>query len=300
MTEYNRLTAAYKEWLSALNYESKNALVGVEMIRKFTLWLWKREITEIEQIDKEHITEYFEQLRNTKSKTTGKPLSINTIKTHSRELRRFSKYLRESSQGNIEVNIKIETPPVSQNQKIIFTTQEIQKLYEACEDNLLGIRDKAMLGVYYGCGLRRTEGAMLEVSDIQFNRRMIYVRKGKNYKQRYVPMTKRVFDNMMEYNMLSRPKLTTESSGNYFFIGYRGEQLGGEQLGTRFTQLKVKADITKPGNLHSLRHSIASHLLAKGMSIEQIARFLGHDCLESTQIYTHISETLLLHSESIS
>ncbi len=289
MIEFYRLTTAYGEWLSALNYEKKNAVVGVEMIRKFMLWIWEKGITEIHQIDKKDIAEYFEQLRNTKSKATGKTLSNSTIKTHSRELRRFSRYLRESNQGNIEINIKIETLPVSHSQEIIFTPEEIQKLYAACEDNLLGIRDKAMLGVYYGCGLRRTEGAMLEVSDVQFSRKMIYVRKGKNYKQRYVPMTKAVANDLWDYNILSRPKLTTESSGNHFFIGYRGERLGGEQLGTRFTKLKVKAEIIKPGNLHSLRHSIASHLLAKGMSIEQIAKFLGHNCLESTQIYTHLS-----------
>lgn len=295
-----RITLSYLEWLKALNYEITNAKVGAGKVEDFLNYLQQRKITETEQIKPIHIKNYFEELSQRKSEITGQALSNNTIKTYQRELRRFSRYLLETNQGHIEVKPQNENKEQIQSEKIIFTTQEIKKLYASCGDDELGIRDRAMLSVYYGCGLRRTEGINLELKDVQFKRGILHVRKGKNYKERYVPMASGVIADLLEYHLLSRPKLANNKSGNRFFISYRGDKLGAESMSTRFNKLKTEAGIKKHGTLHSLRHSIATHLLQKGMSLEQIAKFLGHSCLESTQIYTHISETLLLQSESIS
>lgn len=289
---YNRILKAYAEWLEALNYEKKSSVCGIKRIQDFTSWLQEREITSLQQISKIHIQSFFEELSHKKSLRTETVLSIHSLKAYSRELKRFSRYLRETGQGHLEINIKIEAPKAPQTKEVIFNLEEIKKLYETCEDTIFGIRDRAMLSVYYGCGLRRTEGAMLEISDVQFSRGMLHVRKGKNYRERYVPMTARVISDLMEYNMLSRPELLNKSSSNHFFISYSGRSLGAQSMNTSFNKLKAKARIEKAGSVHSLRHSIATHLLERGMSLEQIARFLGHRCLESTQIYTHIANSL--------
>ena len=287
-SNYDRLTRAYAEWLEALNYEKTNAVYGIKRIQDFTNWLCKHEIKNIDQISKSHIENYFEELGCMISLKTGTALSIHTLRGYNKELKRFSRYLHETAQGHLEINIKIEGHKTPQIKDVIFSPEEIKKLYESCEDTPLGIRDMAMLSVYYGCGLRRTEGVMLEISDVQFSREMLYVRKGKNYKERYVPMTGRVISDLMEYSMLSRPQLSSRCNSNHFFINYRGRSLGSQSMSDSFSKLKIKAGIKKSGCLHSLRHSIATHLLERGMSLEQIARFLGHSCLESTQIYTHI------------
>jgi len=284
-----KIVIAYLEWLKALNYEITNAKVGAGKVEDFLNYLQQREITETDQIKPIHIKNYFLELSQRISNKTGEALSNNTIKTYKRELRRFSRYLLETSQGHLEIKSGLETANQSREDKIIFSPKEIKKLYAACQEDELGIRDRAMLSVYYGCGLRRTEGVKLELKDVQFNRGILHIKNGKNYKERYVPMASGVVSDLMEYILISRPKLANDKSGNSFFVSYRGDKLGAQAMSVRFRKLKEKAAIEKAATLHSLRHSIATHLLQSGMSLEQIAKFLGHSCLESTQIYTHLS-----------
>ncbi len=169
-----------------------------------------------------------------------------------------------------------------------FTRSEIKRLYAACASDVLGLRDQAMLSVYYGCGLRRNEGVHLEIKDVDFARSVLCVSKGKNNKARFVPMVGRVISDLKNYLAFSRAILETQVSGNELFIGCRGGALGGTMMARRMHKLKAVAGINKRGSLHALRHSIATHLLAGGMKLEQIAHFLGHSSLASTQIYTHI------------
>ena len=283
-----RLIEAYREWLLALNYEKNSIKYGPEKIKEFFEWLYEIEIAELGQITDEIVKQFFESLSNRKNKRTGGGLSTNYLRGYQRELRRFSRYLTETGQGHIEVSIKIKALGASKIKREIFTRSEIKRLYAACHDDLLGFRDRAMLSVYYGCGLRRNEGVNLEVKDVGFNRGMLYVRKGKNYKQRYVPMVGRVMNDIRNYLEFSRSSLAIEGTGNGLFVGYRGGAVGGSTMGERINKLKKEAGINKTGNLHALRHSIATHLLAAGMNLEQIAHFLGHSSLGSTQIYTHL------------
>jgi integrase/recombinase XerD len=289
---YQRLSRAYGEWLKALNYESTNAKVDTARIRSFLTWADLHELKDIEQITATDIRTYYEELTRQISPRTGKGLSIHTLKSHVKGLKRFSRYLLETNQAHLEIDIRIKNPKIPAEHKEVFTSDEIKKLYAACDDTALGMRDRAMLSVYYGCGLRRTEGVMLELPDVQFRRGILHVRKGKNYKERYVPMTGSVISDLMEYMMISRPKLAGRSTNKHFFIGRCGEPLEAVSMHKRLERLKRLAEIEKTGSLHALRHSIATHLLQRGMNLEQIARLLGHSCLESTQIYTHIAQSV--------
>jgi len=273
-----------------MNYADSSISRGPNKVREFFKWLiMEREIQAIENITDVVVKHYFDYLKNKISDRTGRGLSLNYIRTHQVELKRFSRYLSETNQGHIEVSIELKSKGNLKTKIEIFTKEQIEKLYDACQDDLLGIRDRAMLSVSYGCGLRRNEGANLEVKDVQFNRSVLHVRKGKNYKERYVPMVGRVRNDLSDYIKYSRPMLENNKTGNWFFVSYRGGKVGAQMLGERFKKLKRKANINYEGSLHVLRHSIATHLLEAGMSLENIARFLGHSSLESTQIYTHLS-----------
>ncbi|WP_315814173.1 tyrosine-type recombinase/integrase [Paraflavitalea speifideaquila] len=103
----------------------------------------------------------------------------------------------------------------------------------------MGQRDRAIIAVFYGCGLRKMEGTMLNLTDIDLQKRLLFVRKGKGNKQRYVPIAARHAEDIRRY-------------------------LEG---------------IEKQFGLHTLRHSIATHLSLSGIPIEEIARFLGHSSL---------------------
>ena len=88
--------------------------------------------------------------------------------------------------------------------------------------------------------------------------------------------------------MIARPLLLNKRSHEYFFVAYTGQKMGHQSIYERVKDLLKKTNIDKPVGLHALRHSIATHLLHQGMKLSDIARFLGHSTLESTQIYTHI------------
>jgi len=284
--EFRRLKQAFADWLRLLNFEPSTLKYAPRMIQEFLYWLESNGITDIASITRPTITKYFDYLLQRRNQTKGGRLSKNSLRTHLTNLRRFARYLRESGQGSFDISIQIKGK--LHNTRKIFTKAEITALYEATGSDILGLRDKAMLAVYYGCGLRRSEGLNLDVKDVLFDRNLLYVRKGKNYKERYVPMTAGIREDLKNYIECARPIMLKRPT-HALFIGTEGTRIVGTTMLSRLHQLKEKAGIDKDAALHSLRHSIATHLLQSGMGLEKIKQFLGHGSLESTQIYTHIA-----------
>jgi integrase/recombinase XerD len=114
------------------------------------------------------------------------------------------------------------------------------------------------------------------------------VRKGKNYKERYVPVNEMTLQHIKDYLEHSRPFLQVKDKIPALFISDKGYRAEGQSLLNRIRKLIKVARIDKEIGLHTLRHSIATHLLQSGMKLKHIAKFLGHSSLEATQIYTHI------------
>ncbi len=284
--EFIRLETAFQKWLRTLNFEPTTINYNPVRVREFFNWLEKQGIKAITEITKPVVLKYFDYLKERKNQTKNGKLSKNTLRTHQQSLRRFTRYLRETGQDSFEVDIQLQGS--TRNIKTIFSKEEIKELYSACDSDVLGMRDKAMLAVYYGCGLRRNEGLNLDADDILFNKNLVYVRKGKNYKERYVPMTEAVKEELQNYVDYARPTLM-KSPVKALFLTVKGSRLGSNGMAERLQSLKDKAEINKEAGLHALRHSIATHLLQSGMELDKIKRFLGHSSLESTQIYTHIS-----------
>lgn len=138
--------------------------------------------------------------------------------------------------------------------------------------------------LFYACGLRLGEGYNLTPKDVDFNKRTLFIRQTKGYKDRIVPMSENVYKALRHYiynfrnqircghdRLFVQKKITLSVDLRYLHQQCNNEEIKRKRL-----------------HFHILRHSIATHLLQNGMSVENIARFLGHGCLESTQIYTHI------------
>ena len=124
--------------------------------------------------------------------------------------------------------------------------------------------------------------------DINLLSNQLYVRKAKGNTQRYVPLSSGVVQDVKQYLELSRPLLLRQAQES-LFITYAGQAMGGQGMMARLRVWLSCADIPKTDiGLHTLRHSIATHLLQAGMKLENISRFLGHKSIESTQIYTHL------------
>ena len=170
---------SFKSWLQTLNYKS-SLKTSPSYIKEFLEWTEKQNINEISEITKVTVKEYFKYLETRKNKRFTGGLSSNSLRSQLTALKQFAKYLQNTQNEILEIEISL---PVPKSEREILTKLEIEILYKTCVDNILGYRDKAMLAVYYGCGLRRNEGFNLNLEDILFERKVIYVRKGKNNRE---------------------------------------------------------------------------------------------------------------------
>lgn len=137
--------------------------------------------------------------------------------------------------------------------------------------------------LYYGCGLRKSEGLKLTTKDVDFENKTLFVRQGKKYKHRIIPLNDNIYKSGRLHFKL--PQSAKKTGHNRLFIN--------SVLTLVFWLIELQSTCTyesvkqKRIILHILRHSIATHLLQNGMSVENIAKFLGHSSLTTTQIYTH-------------
>ena len=287
---YRELELDYKEWLALLGY-AENTVYNMPLyMHEFFHWLENEEVKKVEEITAEHVHDFLFHLKQRPHAMHGGKLSNAHINKYHQALVLLSQFVRQTNRGTFTV----ETERLEQTRAIpdILTPAEIKELYNACDGSVLGLRDKVMLGIFYGCGLRRNEGVHLDVSDIDFKGKLVYVRRGKNYKERYVPANEMTLQHIRDYLDHARPFLLTTQKTTSLFITDKGYRAQGQGLLIRLRRLVKLSKINKSVGLHTLRHSIATHLLHNGMELKHIAKFLGHASLEATQIYTHIIHKL--------
>lgn len=296
---FQYIEKSFREWLDILGYAPSTRYSLPNHIRELFHWMeGSKSLFQINQLDNQLIKEYYEQLKTRVNQRRGGGLSNAYLNKHLQALYKFTQYLRQSGRLSLPyLNIDWETDDT----KTIFwlTQEEIKALYKATygynENTHLepfNARDRAILTVFYGCGLRRNEGFTLDLSDIDFDRRILHVRNGKAYKERFVPFNKTNSQYLQEYVYDARPQLVKDGKQNAFFISQRGTRMNAMSISLRLKLLQQRTDDLvlqqKNVRLHVLRHSIATHLLQNGMELTKISRFLGHSSLESTQVYTHL------------
>lgn len=248
----------------------------------------------ISKSSKLDVLNYVIHLQKESSPRTKKIRSNNQINSYIYALRHYSKYLYEVK-GQLFIMNHVSYLKDDCNKRKHISLEDVKKLYAITDHTKYGLRDRAMLAIYYNCGLRRNEGINVLTTDINFNDNYIHVRIGKLGKQRKVPFTETTKKILQEYIETGRRRLLIKGEikiRKTLFISYRGEKLDSQTLNYRVKKLGEKAGIQQKVTLHILRHSIATHLLEQGMNIYSISNFLGHSSLESTQIYTHIDEVI--------
>ena len=305
---YRYIVRGFGEWLATVGYNGQAVYQLPNYVQELLYYAESKGYGSLLNVDNDLIKEHYDRLKKRPNMRRGGGLSSNYLNKHLEAYKKFGDYLRQS--GKIVLPpLDIKTEGDEDRITDIVTPQEIRQLYEVTQApyepvkrdrgvahyEAMQLRDRAMLTVFYGCGLRRSEGYYLDISDIHFDKALLHVRKGKNYKERFVPLTDGGLKHLQEYLYDGRPQFLA-AKNEAFFITHIGRRLGGAMMGLRLQkliELTGHAELMdKDVHLHSLRHSIATHLLAGGMSLERIAAFLGHSSLESTQVYTHYLQTL--------
>lgn len=290
-SNYERLTLAFKEWLGLIGYSPSTVQSMPKRVQEFFTYLETAEVKTLQEVEPKHVYGFYQLQKDRASHNSGKPLSNSTVNGYLRNLRLLAQYLQETGQGALEVDIPNE--PKDTPEKEILTPVEIMQLYNAIDENTTGLRDRALLSVYYGCGLRSNEGVQLNVSDILLEKGLLYVRKGKGYKERYVPFVGSQYLDFKNYLNYCRPSLAKDNAAQEaFLLNSHGRRITYLNALTILKTLQQRtgneALQNKPVGLHTLRHSIATHLLQRKMPLEDISQFLGHKSIYSTEVYTHI------------
>jgi integrase/recombinase XerD len=306
---FQYIEKSFREWLDILGYAESTVYNLPNHIRELFYYLEQNNINHIKQLDNKIIKEYYNHLKLRSNERQGGGLSNAYLNKHLQALYKFTEYLRQSGRMILPIlTIDWETNQTTQIETL--TVAEIKELYKVTGHfhnsitkynpkylfEAIASRDRAILTVFYGCGLRRNEGYHLDISDVYWDKQILHVRKGKGYKERFVPLNKTNLKFLEEYVYDYRPILNKDKREEAFFISQRSKRMNAQSIAVRLKLLQYRSnDIElqqKNIRLHILRHSIATHLLQNGMPLEKISRFLGHSSLESTQIYTHLVESL--------
>ena len=304
--QFKQLEISFANWLQTLNYSPATVATRRRNIREFLLYLERCQITTIETITDYKAKRFKRYLKRRENKLYGSGLMNASINVGISSVNKFFEYLQQMGKPTPE---NLEYLEECYRPRNILTLNEINQLYETtyqthhfanaetqAKQEAVSQRDRAMLSIYYGCGLRKSEGTNLVVNDVLTERKLIHVRKGKGSKERYVPVTDNNLNHITEYLQNGRSFLLNQNETDSFFINQYGTACSDQALTARLKRLTKNSGNTvlqgKKSSLHTLRHSIATHLLQQGMEIEMIQKFLGHASLESTQIYTHIINEL--------
>ena len=296
---YKLFVANFKEWLDILGYAETTVYYLPNHLKEFFHYLEQKNINNINFITAETVKNYYQQLQQRSNTKTSGALSKSYLNKHQQALKKFKEYLQNHNHKGIQIHLKSETNPTEERVNIL-TIAEVKELFEATEfshtESRFKLRDKAILTILYSCGLRRNEAVHLDTSDILFDKERVYVRKGKNYKERFVPINRKNAEILEDYIYESRPEFYQSNLSEALFINKNGTRLQGMSYANRLKAIvkatNNKSIQNKQITLHTLRHSIATHLLQYNVDLESIKTFLGHSSLESTQIYTHLLKTI--------
>jgi integrase/recombinase XerD len=171
-----------------------------------------------------------------------------------------------------------------------LSIEQVSCLLERPKATPIGLRDRALLEVLYGAGLRASEVLALRLQDIDFD--VGFVRTvGKGNKERVVPLGRKALEALRSYNERGRPYLGGAGTlkAPELFLNNRGRKLSRQGLHLLIKQYALEAGLPDDVSAHTLRHSFATHLLEGGADLRAVQEMLGHADLSTTQIYTHVS-----------
>lgn len=207
--------------------------------------------------------------------------------------RSFYRYLMR--EGRVKENPfeVISTPKLEKRLPNFLYSEEIEKLLNAPETSKpQGLRDKALLELLYGSGIRVTEAVRLNLSDLDLERNEVMV-FGKGAKERIVILGSFAIKAIRDYLKQGRRELIKDKGNRALFLGRGGKRLTTRTVERAIQKLSKKAGILKPVTPHTLRHSFATHLLSRGADLRTVQELLGHVSLSTTQVYTHITKEKL-------
>jgi integrase/recombinase XerD len=291
------ITPEFTRWLNTLGFSQSIEYQYTRYLKEFLGYLQQKGITNITQLNPQHVKDFFNHLqtRPNKVKQTG-VLSVAHLNKIFDAVDKFLEFLHQMGMNGAPspINYRLQDEQKRIDKINPFSQEEIRQLqtnienvypqYTHLQREKKQEQLKLIFALCYAGGMRRNEAYNLRAKDIDFDRKTIFIHQGKGYKDRIIPINKNVCKALEHYLYNFRNLYKVKHSRLLIDkVCILGRDLKELQRVTPVNSIKSK-------NLafHILRHSIATHLLQNGMSVENIGKFLGHSSLDSTQIYTHI------------
>lgn len=253
---------------------------------------------DMEDVDSIVIRNFF-----TKEMTSG--VSKRSCKRRLTALKQFYRFLRQQGYVKDDPFLFIDSPRVEKRYPRVLYREQVEEILEANRkrEDELALRDQAILSILYFCGLRASELCSIDIQNVYLKRRTILV-KGKGRKERIVPFNETCQKDIDNYIKLCRPHLLGRSpiikaeDGQKLFFNSKGRPLTVRGLEYILDSIEKKTGTFVNLHPHILRHSFATHLLENGADLRVIQELLGHESINATQIYTHVTEEAMQEAYS--
>ena len=205
-------------------------------------------------------------------------------------VKQFCRYLTREGVLDVSLDSLIVKPKLPTVLPKVLSQVDVARLLMAPGDaDSFPYRDRAILEVFYGCGLRISEIPGIATGHIKEAHSFIKV-LGKRNKERLVPLGQYARNAIDAYKSIERPDLLPETDSEWLFLNQRGGQMGRQSLYNLVKKYVHKAGLPLYVTPHTLRHSFATHLLEGEAGVREVQELLGHDNISTTQIYTHVSK----------
>jgi integrase/recombinase XerD len=296
-----RLDGWIDEFISYVRFEKGLAENTVAAYRR-DLVLWRAFCaatgTDPAAVTADDLTSFLERVRAGRA-PASKPLSPSTVARLVVSLRALYRFLTREGRVTSDPTASLGVPKQSRSLPKAIPLTDIERLIELPAADLLGRRDRAILEVLYGTGLRISELVGLDVDDVDVTDGVVSVRGGKGNKSRVVPMGRQARSALGDYLAVTRPELvarrSARSGGGHagLFLNARGGRLSRQGCWKILKGYARTAGMEARVSPHTLRHSFATHMLDGGADIRVVQELLGHASLATTQVYTMVSDQRL-------
>ncbi len=279
----------FQEYLeSEKNYSPNTVMAYIEDLKDFQSFMLEFGFDDITMISRSICKNYLYTL-NEKYKDVSVLRKASSLKA-------FYNYLIREKVDVVNYFDDLDLPKKSQKLPQFLYLPEVEDILSSIKtDNPLGKRDRAIVELLYGCGIRVSELTAMVLKDIDFSDKKILIH-GKGKKDRYVPMHDLVKKTLIDYIHTAREELLLKSDNlkcKNVFLNYRGGILTDRGVRKILDKIMENTAQYKRIHPHMFRHSFATHLIDAGVDLVSVQELLGHQSIASTQIYTHVSQEQL-------
>lgn len=257
-------------------------------LNKFNAYLLKNSFsTQPNEISKQQIMAFLSAQMDVGAATSTVARSLSSIKT-------FYKFLVLENHVQNNPTSDLETPKIKRKLPDVLTIEEVDKLMQQPRVTLpLGLRDRAMLELMYGTGVRVSELLSLQIEDVNTTAGFLRC-LGKGRKERIIPVNQTSIDWIQRYLARARNLLVKNHLERTLFVNANGRPLSRQGFFKILATYVEKAELGKEVTPHTFRHSFATHLLENGADLRAVQEMLGHADISTTQIYTHLTKSRLM------